>query len=234
MSQNENEKKKKDIEEMRKRMPELKRLAFENFYWLLLKQWLIAIATVVISAVVGVFLGVVLSHFVQLPISPLSASDIHDLARTIIAPSITTYGFFITSVPVISFFYIQEIKEERKETMEFLEKKKKRFTEKEDLKIVNSVYGLYDTFWYNLRIGVLKYVRTYLAVGIITLFLVTYLYLMLSFAYEGLFIVIDICLLVIILSGIFPIIISALSRPPRILVRYVISQEFVEKIEYED
>jgi hypothetical protein len=231
LSNNENKKKKKDIEEMKNRMPELKRLAFSNYYWALLKQWLTAIGFII----AGVSLGVVLSFIAPpLPNLPLSSSNIQDIAKTIIAPSITTYGFFLTSVPVISFFYIQEIKEEQKQVMASLLEEKKRFTDEEDLKIVNSAYTYSDTFWYNLRIGVLKYVRTYLIVGVSALFSLTYLYFLLSLVNAALFILIDISLMVIILTGIVPIVNVALSKPARKLVRYVISREIVERIELED
>ena len=230
MSKSENDKKKKDIEDMKKRIPELKKLAFENYYRVLLKQWLIPIGFVVI----GSFIGLLVAPFVPLPSLSPKASDIQDIAKTVIAPSITTSGLFVTFVPVVSFFYIRELKEEQKEAMESLQEEKRRFTEEEDLKTVNSVYDLVHTFWYNLRIGVLKYVRTYLIVAIFTLFSITYLYIILSLVSAALFIVTDICLLVIILSGVLPIIKVALLKPARILVRYVISQEIVEKIEYED
>ena len=230
MSESENDKKKKDIEDMKKRIPKLKKLAFENYYRVLLKQWLIPIGFVVI----GSFIGLVVAPFVPLPSLSSTPSDIQNIAETVIAPSITMCGLFITFVPVISFFYIQELKEEQKEAIESLQEEKKRFSEEEDLRIVNSVYDLVHTFWYNLRIGILKYVRTYLIVAIFTLFFIAYLYIILSLVSAALFIVTDICLLVIILSGVFPIIKVALLKPARILVRHVISQEIVEKIEYED
>lgn len=199
---------KKLIEEMRKRTPKLEKDANEDFYRLLLRKWLSVIGVVFI---IMVSLGIILSFFVS--ISPLSSSNTQDIAKTIIAPSITSYGFFLTSVPVISFFYAQEIKEDQKETIEVYEELKKIVTG-EDLKIVNSFSLLFNTILHNLRIDILRYVRTYLITSIIALFSAIYLYVILTFVNAERFIVIDFSLLIIILLGIFPIISIALSTAP--------------------
>ena len=110
----------KEIEEMRNIIPELRKLAFKNFHWVLLKKWLLSIGFIL----VGVVLGIVVFHFVSLPISPLEPSKIEEIAKAVIAPSVTVNGLFVAFVPVISFFYIEEIKEKQKEVKEVFQEKK--------------------------------------------------------------------------------------------------------------
>jgi len=97
--------------------------------------------------------------------------------------------------------------------------------------VIDSAYDLSYTFWHNVRSGVLRYVRTYLVVSILSLFVLLYLFVVAS---SALFLLADLCLLLFILTGVFPIIDVALYKPALKLVRYIIPERIIEKIEYED
>ena len=211
---------------MKKEIPELEEIAFKNYHRALLKKWLLLITLIPI----GVILGIVVFHFISVHVSPLEPSKIEEIAKTLVAPSVTVNGLFIAFVPVISFFYIEEIKEKQKDVKEELQEEKKRFKENEDLKTIDYVYGLASTLWHNIRSGVLKYTRTYLSVSILSLFYLVIFYVVLS---PTIFILADVCLLVIILTGVFPIIDIALYKPALKLATYVIPEKIVKEIEYE-
>jgi len=172
LSEKKADEKKKEIEEMKKKIPELEELAFKNYHWVLLKAWLLFIILIPI----GVILGIAVFNFFPVDISPLEPSKIEEIAKTLVAPSITMNGLFIAFVPVISFFYIEEIKEKQKDVKEELQEEKKRFKENEDLKTIYYVYDLAFTGWHNVRSGVLKYTRTYLSVSILSLFYLVIFY----------------------------------------------------------
>lgn len=222
------EESKKKIEDMKGTISELKKFAFKNYHWFLLKKWLLIVG----GLLIGLFVGLVVSYFVPTPSSAhFPQSKIDDIAKSVISPSITMNGLFVAFVPVISFFYIAEIKEIQKRSEEDLLEDKKQFTEAEDLKVVDSALNLVRAFWHNYRTGVLKYTRTYLIVSLVSLFSLLFLYVALD---SGLFITIDIFLLISILCGIFPIISTALDRPTLKLKTHVIPARVEQTIEYEE
>lgn len=167
-------KRKKTIEDIRKRIPELKEMAFKSYYRVLLKKWLLSVAGIF----VGVVIGSVLVYVVPIPSLPYAPSTIDDLAKSIIGPSVTVNVLCVTFVPVISFFYSAEIKETQREAEMEIKEIREEFTETEDLKVVNSAYDLVNAFWYNFRIGVLKYTRIYLISSLCSLFVLLVLYLL--------------------------------------------------------
>lgn len=219
---------KNTIENMKKYIVDIKKWAFKNYHWVLLKQWLMIIG----SLLVGVFLAIIIIYFVPMPTNlHYSQSKIDDIAKSVISPSITMNGLFVAFVPVISFFYIAEIRDRQKQAEEDLLEVRKQFTEAEDLKVIDSASTLVDAFWHNYRTGVLRYTRSYLATSIVSLFVLLFLYMSLD---SGLFITIDLFLLFSILSGVFPIMAVALDRPSLKLKTYVVPAKVEERIEYED
>lgn len=228
MSRKVDEKEDKDIEEMRRAIPELEETAFRNFYWILLRTWLIFIIVLPIGMVIG---EVILPYFNWLSITPLEPSKVEEMANSILGPSVTIYGLSVTFVPVISFFFINEIKEKQQELKEEWKDHRKKYKKEEDLKVVNSIYNLSHTLWHNIRSGVLKYTRTHLVVSIFSLILLMPLYIL---TVPRVFLAIDFILLIIILAGSFPVIMMALYKPALRLVKYVIPERIVTKIEYEN
>ena len=227
MSKQRTNEKAKEIEEMRKKIPELEESAFTNYHWILLKIWLKMIALIGF----GLFLGVLVIIFVPFPpVTPLEPYKIEEMARVLLAPSITMNGLFITFVPIISFFFIEEVKEHQKIILELWTEQEKKFQREDDLEVVNRFYGLDHILRHNIRSGVLRYTRTYLIISLFSLFFVLQLYTILS---PALFILVDTTLLLVIFTGIFPIISTALYKPALRLVRYVIPEKIVTRIEPE-
>jgi hypothetical protein len=227
MSEKDADKKNKEIEEMKEETPRLKEIAFKNYYRLLLKEWLMPIGVFVS----GIILGLILYYFiVPKALFPFNTLKAEEIARNILAPSVTMNGLFITFVPVISFFYIQEIKEQKEQIKEEQREKEREFERKEDLKVVNSSFNLAYVFWNNVKSGILKYLKIYLIISIISLFMLVYVYVLVD---SFLFILVDTFLQFTVFTGIFPIINMALYRPSIKLVRYVIPERIVENIEYE-
>lgn len=200
------EKKRKELAFIESAKPQLKKWASVNYHRKLLKQWLYSI----VGIATGGVLGLVLSHILPFQGGPLlTASEIENLARAFVAPSITMNGLFITFVPVISFFYMAEIKEDERRNEEAFQEDMKEITE-ENLKALRSLLSLAHAFWHNFRAGILRYTRSYLIVSLLSLFALLILYIALSPAQ---FVFADILLLATILTGVFPIINVALNKP---------------------
>ena len=228
MSKQRTKDKAEEIEEMKKKLPELEESAFKNYHRVLLKIWLKMIALIGF----GLFLGLLVSIFVPFPpATPLDPSEIEEMARALLAPSITMNGLFITFVPIISFFFIEEVKEHQKVILELWTEHEKKFEREEDLEVVNRFYGLEHILGHNMRSGVLRYTRTYLIISLFSLFFILQLYIILS---PALFMLFDTTLLLIIFTGIFPIISIALYKPALRLVKYVIPEKIVARIEPEE
>ena len=228
MSKQRTDEKAKEIEEMRKKIPELEESAFKNYHWVLLKIWLKMIAMIGF----GLFLGILAITFIPFPpVTPIEPSKIEEMARVLLAPSITMNGLFITFVPIISFFYIEEIKEQQKTILDLWTEQEKKLEREDDLEVVNRFYGLDHILRHNIRSGVLKYTKTYITISLFSLFFILQLYILLS---PALFILVDTTLLLIIFTGIFPIISIALYKPALRLVKYVIPDKIVTRIEPEE
>lgn len=228
MSRQRTKGKTEEIEEMKKKLPELEESAFKNYHWVLLRIWLIMIALIGFVLLLGLLMDIFV-HFP--PVTPLDPSEIEEMARVLLAPSITMNGLFITFVPIISFFFIEEVKEHQKIILELWTEQEKRFERGEDLEVVNRFYGLEHILGHNIRSGVLRYTRTYLIISLFSLFFILQLYILLS---PALFILFDTTLLLIIFTGIFPIISIALYKPALRLVKYVIPEKIVTRIEPEE
>ena len=141
-----------------------------------------------------------------------------DIAKSIIAPSITMNGLFTTFFPVIGFFYVAEIDGKRKEGEAEIKEQVEDYIEnyfeasrEDDLKIFNHTLELTHTFWENLRNGFLKYIATCIIVSVLSLLSLLLLYVFLSPAQ---FILFDIPLLSTIAIGILPIIQVAMIKTP--------------------
>src|SRR5208283_2867595 len=102
------------LQQLKNENSKLKEAAFKNYYYVLLKKWLIIIGGVF----AGIFIGLAVSYFFPSSVSSNGQTSFDSLIPTIIAPSITISGLFITLTPVISFFFLSEAKEIEKEGRE--------------------------------------------------------------------------------------------------------------------
>jgi hypothetical protein len=219
---------KEKIDNIRRYIEDLEKWVQTDVRWLLLRKWLIYVGFVPI----GLILGYAIAYFRLIPI-PISSyptqSQTNDIAKSIIAPSITMNGLFIAFVPVIAFFFVAEIRDKQKSMEEDLLEERKQFSEAEDLKLFDSAFSLVNAFWHNFRVGVLNYTHAYLTFSMFSLFFLLLSYLGLD---SGLFMLVDLILLVLVLGGVFPIVDAALSEPSLKLKTYVISGKIVRRIEY--
>jgi uncharacterized protein YacL len=102
------------LEQLKNESSKLKEVAFKNYHYVLLKKWLLIVGIVFI----GFFIGLAISYFSSSSASFNGQTSFDSLIPTIIAPSITISGLFITLTPVISFFFLSETKEMEKESRE--------------------------------------------------------------------------------------------------------------------
>lgn len=210
-------KKDEEIKTMEQRIPELRKTALIDFGKNLLLAWLKSLAFVF----VGVVLSLIVSHFVTIPISPFEESKIEDIAKALIGPILSMNGLLIAFVPVIGFFYINEVKEEQRETKEQLDDARKRHKRKEDVAVISQVYGFSSMIHYNLRVSTQRYLTVYLTVGLVLSFLLVYLYILSS----SLFLLTGLLDLIVLLFGIPPILNVALRRRYLRLVEYLVPEK---------
>ena len=88
---------------------------------------------------------------------------------------------------VVSFFYIQEIKERQKQMENDWQEEVKRF-EGDNLKVINIYFNLLYALLHNIRSGILKYIRTYIIICLFTLIFLIQFFISMN---SSLFIVID-------------------------------------------
>ena len=191
------------LDQLKKENSKLKKDAFRNYHFVLLKKWLIIISV----AFIGVFLGLAVSYVAPPVVSTTGQISLSTLTPTIIGPSITINGLFITLTPVISFFFLSEIKEMDKESKMDREKLRSNITDnKEAITELDKLINYEHAFSYNLRCGVLSYVRTYVYIALTSLFILLATYLL----NPALFFIADLLVLAVLLTGIFPVLSVAL------------------------
>jgi len=203
------EESKAKLENLKKLIPKIQEDALQDYYKMFYKKWLYFLVCLAFGLIAGYFVSLGLpSNFISV------SNTASDIAKTLIAPSITINGLFVTFLPIIGFFYISDIKESQKEDEAAFREDTKEFKAEEDLKTVNSALVFRHTYWYNLRVGVLKYVRLHVVISLFSLIILIFAYIVLS---PKTFVAVDIFLLLSILSGIFPIILAALTKPTLVL-----------------
>jgi hypothetical protein len=201
------------LEYLREENIALKKAAFDNYHRKFLIKWLIGWG--------GVGAGALITFFVAalgfIPITPTEPSTIIGAGNSLIAPSITMNGLFITFTPVIAFFFLSELKE-MKTASEIQTEKMKALIDIDDgeaLVEFSKRVKYESAFFHNFRSGLIKYIGTYLTIAIGCLFVLFFGYLFFSATF---FLLIAIFVLVALLLGVFPVVTSALSSTPLTLV----------------
>ena len=173
----------------------------------MLKLWLLPAA-----AIVTVF-GI--SYVLPSPAAPVSEASVQTFTNSFIGPSVTIIGLFITFVPLIGFFLVNQLKEQRKdfeadiaETEESAPEICKNCEAKELVKQSSKIVGVY---YKNFTVGVLKYVETFSIVAISSLLFVPLLYF--SFNSRN-FLSVDFLLLGLLACGVYPVVSVALHKQP--------------------
>ena len=220
----------REIKQIKSSVLELRKDADTNYHWILLKRWILSIGVVI----VGLILGLVVGHFG--PSSQIQITNevaVRNMSPVIFDATITVCGLMIGFVPVISIFFVGEIRKFYREVVEETAEIKKK-SKGDELKLVNSYLNLSNMTVQNIISGILKYTRDFVAVSVfLFLFLILgYMYLI-GHGLEGVSLFVDFIVLVIVITGIFPIVATALYQPTLKLVRYVIPKEEIWKIEFD-
>lgn len=234
LSKGQNPEDDEEIEKLKKDIIEFGKDANANYHRLLLKKWVITFAFVVIGFVVG---GVIL-YFTPvqnvLPnVPPIESTRIEEISKVIFNATVTINGLIIGFVPLISFFFVKEIREHENILKQFRNEEQKEAKGKK-LILIKTFYNLVLMTGQNMRSGVLRYTQTYVFVTIML-----QVYLVMSYAglvgleLSGLFLFIDLIFLSVVVTGLSPVISLALYQPSFKLVKYIIPQKEIWKIEPE-
>ena len=227
MSKRQTNEENKELEMLRKEILELRERVYKNFCREMLKYWGIHILFIV-GGIFLAFLAIgIASRFITLPHPDVDLSKVGEIASNIFTVSVAVGGVIIGFVPLCSFFYLREIGESRHELEQDLEKQKKK-SKGEKRKLIETIDTYWFVVWNNLRSGILGYTKTYLSVSIFLQIILMEFYVM-AIVQEiaPLYIIADFIALMIIITGIFPLINVALYHPPLRPVRViVVEREF--------
>lgn len=212
-----NNQSKSTLEILKEKNEELKNLAFKNYHWELLKRWMIGLGFVGVGVIVGIVVfALTPQNLLIAALSSSSSFSVGDLTKSLIAPSLTMNGLFVTLLPVIGFFFLTEVKDWEKESRENTERLTQNIGKKEDSKKEVAKRAKYEhAFFTNIRCGILSYMRSYVTIGLGSLLFLLFAYVLLN---SALFLLTVVLVPVILLTGIFPIISIALNKPALTLV----------------
>ena len=234
LSKGQNPEDDEEINKLKKDIIEFGKNANTNYHKLLLKKWAITFGFIIIGIVFGVVLFYFTSVHNVLPnIPPIESTKIEEISTVIFNATITINGLIIGFIPLISFFFVKEIREHENVLKQFRNKEQKEAKGKK-LKLIKTFYNLVLMTGQNMRSGVLRYTQTYVFVTIML-----QVYLVIAYAgltgreLSGLFLIIDFIFLSVVVTGLNPIISLALNQPSFKLVKYIIPQKEVWNIELE-
>ena len=230
------DKENEELRRLREGISELEKDVNINYYWEMLKVWLISIA--IVSGITGlVFIVIFFARIPKpLPSEIIDPAKVEDISKVIFTATITVNGIVMGFVPLTSFFFAREIAEHQHGLLELWETENKE-SEGEKLNLIRYYYNLLLASMNNLRSGVLRYARTYIIISVfLLLFLMTSYVVWVIQELVPLFLLVDIIFLAITFQGILPVINIALYQPVLRFVRYDIMEKKGEivKIEFED
>jgi hypothetical protein len=207
-----------EIAEMKKRANESEKVVNENSYHVLLKLWGKLVAATITVALISAGVGIIvaLQYSQAIPSGLFSGTKIESVVGIILAPSVTTIGLVLGFTPVISFFFINALKDDRRDFKSMKESFLKQLSEnkqlqtKENISLVQMHYAYLDIIVHNRISGMLKYVRTFIIVSLITLPLLIEAAIILN---PSIFLLFDLLSIVVVVEGIIPIIGISTYRP---------------------
>jgi hypothetical protein len=217
-----------EIVEMKKRVKDAEKTINENAYHILLKRWATFVAVTLTIALVTAGIGIIiaLQYPQTIPSGLLSQIKIESIVGTILGPSVTTIGLVIGFTPVISFFFVNGMKDDRREfkrmKKSFLKtlSENKLFETHENTSLVEMHYAYLEIIVHNRISGILKYVGTFIIVSLISLPLLIEAEVVLN---STIFLLLDLLSIVIIVEGIIPIIGISTYRPAIRITEHLVS-----------
>ena len=225
----------KELQKLREDIIELQKNADKNFYWILLKQWLIPVLALGLILLVAIIIGII-GLFIILPAifpEPVEPSKIEEISPIVFQAIVTINGLIIGFVPLSGFFFAREVRDrERGYEQDWEEEEKKSTGEK--LNLTRVYYSLLLMLWHNVRTGVLRYTLTFVTTSVFSQFLSIFFYVVtMGYGMARLFILIDFVILSIVIFGLYPIIRISLYQPALKFVRYAIVEREYVRIEPE-
>jgi len=166
LPKNQTNNKKLYLIELRKGIQDLRKNVQTNFHRELLKKWafLIGIGLSFIFGLLFFFSVLSFYNLIQFP-SPGDTSKIFEITPTVFTATITVIGIIIGFVPLISFFFVEGLRRDRRDLIQNWEKDSRNL-KNEELELTNQYYILLFTIDHNLESGVLRYTQTFTAVSI--------------------------------------------------------------------
>ena len=217
-----------EIAEMKKRVDEAEKIVNENAYHVLLILWgkfvAATLAVGLISTVIG--LALALQYPQVIPSGLFSETKIESVVGIILAPSVTTIGLTLGFTPVIGFFFVNALKDDRRDfknmKKSFLEKfsGNKQLETKENISLVEMHYAYMDIIVHNRISGVLKYVRTFIIATLITLPILIEAAIVLN---PSIFLLLDFLSIFFVVEGIIPIITISTHKPAIRITEHLVS-----------
>jgi len=190
-------------------------LASKDQYNSLWKDWLYYSLPLILTIVFGGFFNFIftLINIPNPPLIHLQFSQILDIAKTLVAPIVTVNGFLHNPCSSYKFLLSCPNKRRTKRNDRRLKRGKKKFSDPEDLKVMETVIECCNPFWHNLRAGIMRYVRLFIIVSLLLLISAISSYVVLAYVNPYYFILLDSFVLFFNLFGIAPIIKRALQEP---------------------
>jgi len=142
----------KELEKLRKDIIELRENVEKNYHWELLKEWLILIGVWWGFSFVAVLLFSLIVNFASITLpEPIEPQKLLEIAPVVFTATITINGLIIGFVPLISFFFIREIRERERDLDQYWEEDKKEVKD-EKLKLTNAYYNLLLMLGHNIQV----------------------------------------------------------------------------------
>jgi len=228
MSENQDDNENKELGKLRKEISELRERTYADIYREMIKYWIMGILLIIGGGFLGFLAIGIASRFITLPEFAVDLSKIGEIASDIFTVTIAVGGVAIGFVPLCSFFFLREIREHQNELEQDLEKQKKK-SKGEKRKLIETINTHWFVIWNNLRSGILRYTRTFLLVSIFLQLILMEFYVVTTLQEMApVYIIVDFIVLMIIITGLFPLINVALYqpalRPAKIIV---VEKEFV-------
>lgn len=234
MSKKQDEAENKELGKLKKEISELRERAYENIYREMIKYWVIGISITMGSILLGFFIIGIFSRFITFPQLDVDLSKFGEIAPDIFTVTIAVSGVITGFVPLCSFFFLQESREHQKELEQDYEQQKKT-SKGEKLKLIETIDYIWFVIWHNLRSGILKYTRTFVLFSIFLQLMLMEFYVITTVQeITPLYIIADFIVLMLIITGLFPLINVALYRPALRPVDVMVVERVVTRFVPED
>lgn len=208
----------KQLAEMNELTSKAQKLVNENAFYAFLKIWARNLAATYIGGSIFALIGFYLATAGQITLTgPIfRTGDLESSIAVIVAPSITIIGLVLGFTPVITFFFINNLKDDQKSFEEQRDNnlkilsKHKSINTLENKNLIKNYFSYLRIIVHNRISGVLKYIQWFLFLSIILLPLLIEAYFIFS---PVVFLIADLFIIISIAEGIIPILNVCTYKP---------------------